>query len=333
MLLLPLPTPPAFCYVPPMKVIATLFALYLAVGLRVSHADLLAYDPFLAGGATPNIAAGEYQTGTGYTGDFIRDQGPATLGFVGTNAWSSGSAFASNIYYRNEDAQLSYTDSSGRTLDSQQGQLNLFRASNNNSDDKNMVRNLDIGASLPEFLYISLTLQITDGAGFTLRSASTDGNASRRFNFGIDTAGHPFTTGTLNGNVVAGSEHTNSNITINATENHFLVARLHNTGFTNDELALYLDPQLENENLNSIASEITVGNFYVGSNGSWSLQDIFFQNIIPTPGSSIVMDELRIGTTWADVTPHSLQIPEPSSLSLILLGLVSLYHGRRSITT
>ena len=87
------------------------------------------------------------------------------------------------------------------------------------------------------------------------------------------------------------------------------------------------------ENLNSIASEITVGNFYVGSNGSWSLQDIFFQNIIPTPGSSIVMDELRIGTTWADVTPHSLQIPEPSSLSLILLGLVSLYHGRRSITT
>jgi predicted aspartyl protease len=45
-----------------------------------------------------------------------------------------------------------------------------------------------------------------------------------------------------------------------------------------------------------------------------------------TPFAEWSLDEIRIGETFSDVTPH---IPEPAALSLGLLGLAALSTQRR----
>jgi hypothetical protein len=41
----------------------------------------------------------------------------------------------------------------------------------------------------------------------------------------------------------------------------------------------------------------------------------------------LILDDLRIGTSWADVTPTT--IPEPTSIGLLGLGLLTLYYSRK----
>jgi hypothetical protein len=43
---------------------------------------------------------------------------------------------------------------------------------------------------------------------------------------------------------------------------------------------------------------------------------------------SLLIDELRIGTTWADVTPFT-PVPEPSTASLAISGLLVLLTCHR----
>ncbi|MBI1370915.1 MAG: PEP-CTERM sorting domain-containing protein [Planctomycetes bacterium] len=303
---------------------AALIGAMAGLFARPASAALLAYDGFIAGGATPNTAAGQYQTGTGFSGDSIQGQSPTTTGFAAA-AWNSTSAFAANIYYRNESTQLTYIDSTGmHQLVTSTGQLDLFRSSGSSADDKDMARSLAIGNSLPDTLFISMIAKVASGASLTVRSASTDGSSERRFNFGIDASGHPFVTGTGTGSGM----NTNTSITVDPTKTNFLVAKLINDGTSSDEIDLYLDPKLTSEGLNTPVAVIDGGNFYVGSNASWTLEDIFFRNRVTAAGQSIIMDELRIASTWAEATPNIL-VPEPTSAAIVLLGVTGLMRRRR----
>lgn len=282
----------------------------------------LAYEPFLAGGASPDTAAGEYMTGTGYTSDSLVGQAPTVSGFD-AGAWASPSSYADYVYYRTEEGQLSYTDGNAWTLATAPGQLNLFRSSSSSSANKDISRNLDVGTSLPDNLYISMLVQVSSGTSFTFQSASS-GYEDRRFGFGIDSDGHPFVT--VSG--IVNDQETNTAVTITPDQPHFLIARLTNGATsTTDQIELFLDPLLASEGLNTAVATIDEGNFYVAGNSTWTLKDVFFSNIAPTTPGSIIMDEVRIGAQWSDVTP---MVPEPSTFLLSALGLVGVgLVGRR----
>ncbi len=279
-----------------------------------TQATLLVYDGFVSGGASPNAAAGEYETGTGYSDDDLIGQNPTISGTTG--AWQNdGSGYDSTLYYGTQASQMDYVDGNGHSLVTTTGQLSLQRTAGSSTDDNNVYRDLAIGNSLPTNMYISMLVRMTPGESFTFRSASTDGGASRRFNFGIDNTGTTFVTNTLNSNIYLET----GTATAAADVTHLLVVRLRDTGFTNDETTLYLDPILSSEGVNTPDAEVADGNSYVGGNGSWTLKDMYLRAVAGDAGSSVIIDEIRFGTTWEDVTPHV--IPEPSSFILLTLAL------------
>ncbi|QNN21288.1 PEP-CTERM sorting domain-containing protein [Planctomycetales bacterium ZRK34] len=305
-----------------------LLALSLAAVVLIPHvsakAALMAYDGFISGGATPNTAAGEYETTTGFANDELIGQNPTTTGFDSTAWTNSSSSYAAHIYYKTDDDQLTYVDSTFRQLNTSFGQLDLTRNSGTGGDVKQVFRDLDIGNALPDTLYISVLVQLSPSAEFMLRSASTDGSSIRRFNFGIDAVGNPFATGSGTG----GFTDTNTGITVATDQPHLLVAKLTNDGFESDQIDLYLDPDLQSEGLNTPVATVDGGNFYVGGNGSWTLKDIFFFNNPSDDGEYVIMDEVRVGEFWSDVTPFTI-VPEPATAALMLVPMASLMLRRR----
>jgi hypothetical protein len=292
----------------------------LAACLGPARATLLAYEPFLAGGASANPAAGQYTNAVPYPADQLLGQGPAAMGFSTGSTWTnnSGSGYNASVYYRTEAGQGGYTDGSGYQLVTAAGQLNLQRNSGTSSDsDKNAVRTLALGGNLPGVMYISFLASMTAGDHVRLSSGATDGSSTQRFFFGASTTRNPFVTGWT------GSAYTNvvnSGIAITTNTMHLFVARIRDNGdAVNDEIALYLDPSLASEGLNTPAAELTLGNFYVANDAGWTLVDAYIRGrAIDTP-SSVLVDEIRIGTTWADVTPYT--VPEPGTFGALLLGL------------
>lgn len=287
------------------------FCLLVSILVGRGNAALLGYDPFRAGGTDPIAANGQYETGTGFSDDSLIGQAPTTLGF-GAGAWASSSSFANFVYYRTESGQLNYIDASGQHLRTANGQLNLFRSSGTSAAPKEAVRDISIGMSLPSELYYSMLVQFSPGQSFEFQSSSTDGGSVRPYGFGIDASGNPYVFGNGGGTV------TNPGVTVTSDTPHLLVAKLTNDGFASDQIDLYLDPILGSEAANTPIATLDAGDFYVAGNGSWGVGDLLFNNIIDTPASSIIMDEVRIGTTFADVTPA---IPEPATLTLALVGL------------
>jgi hypothetical protein len=303
----------------------------------------MAYDPFAAGGATPNSAAGQYQTGTGFSGDFIQGQAPTTLGFAGTGWTSSLSAFVSSInpplnpsapsfanfvYHRAEDSQFSYVDANNRSLVTTAGQVNLFRDSSSSTSGKQIARALNIGTSLPETMYVSMLTQVSSGAELNVQLTSSNlASDHRPFLFGINDTGNPYVIGTqVSGSTVTETIVTNNAVTVDPTQPHLLVAKISNNGTTLDSIELFVDPLLDNEALNSPLVTHAGGNFYVGSNAAWTIRDVFFDNLNPSGNMSVIMDEFRIGSTWESVTPNveAAAVPEPGSLAIFAVAGLAL---------
>jgi hypothetical protein len=97
-----------------------------------------------------------------------------------------------------------------------------------------------------------------------------------------------------------------------------------------DTSSLWINPQL---GLSSAPSpDFTSNSGEAGGFGD-NLVDVFdlaSNPGDPTGGNGVVVDEVRVGTTFADVTPAGAALPEPGGLGLVTLGAGLLLRGRRA---
>jgi len=105
--------------------------------------------------------------------------------------------------------------------------------------------------------------------------------------------------------------------TLNST-NFIVVAYTFNPGANNDSVSLWFDPTPGGSM--PAPDEIVVGNS--GTVDAAGLQTVGFKAQSSTAAGNWIFDTLRIGDTWADVTPA---VPEPSTWALVASGLALMF--------
>jgi len=118
---------------------------------------------------------------------------------------------------------------------------------------------------------------------------------------------------------------------------YLLVARFNDIGTEDDTVDLWLNPLLgasgelaaPDLTFNQATPAGTNKSFLVTTNGAWSVSGI----VIDAGGfsqdgvGSVGVDEIRFGTSFADVTPISA-VPEPMSVALLLIGFTAVAGWR-----
>ena len=298
--------------------IKNLFVVSLFAFVSCSQATLLVYEPFSTSGA------GSYSTGN------LSGQGANTLGFNGL------SAFSGNWSQNLSSTNLVLTGSLGRTNIPQQGIGIGGKAT--------VVGGGSFGSTTPTTISVSRSLSV----GPVFQQFSTDmvninkGTIYMSFMMSADTF-RPnswatlglgnlkigrFNDGTLKIGTIGlnlGTDGTPdylfnlANVT-STSETHFYVVQLNLNSGGLDSFSAWLDPvtlsPTPSADLTGSGIELSFNSISLESTGVGFNQTYAYY------------DEIRFGTTWGDV----LFIPEPSSLSLLVLGgaVVALCRRKRA---
>ena len=291
-----------------------LFAISLFAFVRCSQATLLVYEPFATSGA------GSYSTSR------LSGQGPNTLGFNGL------SAFSGNWSQNLNSTNAVMSESLGRTNIPAQGIGTGGRAY--------IVGGGSIGSTTPTTISISRSLAVgpvfqqfstdmvninkgTIYMSFMLSADTFRPNSWATLGFGNLKIGR-FNDGTLKIGTIGidlGTDGTPdyffnlANIT-STSETHFYVVQLNLNPGGLDSFSAWLDPvtlsPTPSADLTGSGIELSFNNISLESTGV-SLYQTYAN-----------YDEIRLGTTWGDV----LFIPEPSTLSLVLIGVAGVASRR-----
>jgi hypothetical protein len=310
----------------------TIRAMIMKTMLPPSHSvlqDLLVFSLALAWTVetTPRAAAGllayegfDYAAGTSLVGQ------NGGLGF--TNAWQANGSpntapgFSAII----QAAGLSYKDSKGNTLVTAGGSA-LFTGQYGTAQPTRdfLGRGTDGTTTWISF--------IGDRQGPTTNNTGTPFNPyPRGSSLAFFTSGERFSVGSAsgatNGNwylTPTGTAASGVPTTTPISQQSLLVVRVDYLA-GNDNAYLFVNPDLTTEPLIGNASATLLG-----------VTDLSFYRLRPFAGASdaangrpyadFVMDEIRIGDTFRDVTPF-VAVPEPSVLVLSLIGL-AVAIGRR----
>ncbi|MDF3128940.1 hypothetical protein P0Y35_07015 [Kiritimatiellaeota bacterium B1221] len=311
-----------------------LSALFLSVG-NLLQADLLAYEGFdssvyntTAGFANNNLSGQGIGSGSGFTVDWgaATSDGETLGGSAGTIPyWLNTNNSSASAYYSASTGQASYTDGNSQTLATTAGQSTFT----GDGTRVSLQRFTSTGTSAPNVLYLSALVTL-DGSATDLSigfaSVNTGSNDDRPFSFGFNVDNELTTVGWGSGTSNSTPGGAISSVSSYGAGTYLLVAKITNSGGAGDTLDLWLDPLLGNE-AGSGSAELTVtgGGFFVGSNSSWSVDGL----VLDSSGTgSVSVDELRVGTTWDDVTPTA--VPEASTLVLSMLSLVTIIGLRSS---
>jgi len=273
---------------------AAILAAIWILAPRTSVADIIAYDPF-------NQAVGPI-VGTASSGGFP----PAV--------WPSGDAWGG------VSPSGSVTIQPGTlTYGPLASQGNHAQATNN--FESRAVRPLGASRGSGSNLWLSFLMQGTTentDEGLSLWSATKgkifighiDGSWAADGYYGIKDA-----TSGLAGSSVSTAVDANT---------HFFAVHLNITSGTST-FTLYFDPDFS-----------SLGNGSAPTGGAsvtlTTANPMDFDRIrISTIGTTVMFDEFRMGATWADVSPTTAAVPEPSSLvlSFVLLGVATVLGWRR----
>jgi hypothetical protein len=113
-----------------------------------------------------------------------------------------------------------------------------------------------------------------------------------------------------------GAGQVNSGVAVMANQTYLLVLRMNFIAGA-DNVSLFINPDLslgEPGTPNAVKNDknlFTISGLNIYSRGGFRL------------------DEIRVGDTWADVTPTSAEVPEPSSLALMGAGGLLVAFGRK----
>jgi hypothetical protein len=111
-------------------------------------------------------------------------------------------------------------------------------------------------------------------------------------------------------------------------DTEFIVARYtFNPGTDDDTVDLWLNPDSASFSAASPPAP-TIADAGIGGTDGNRLERFFFRSSGNGPELKTA-DELRIGSSWSEVTP----IPEPTTLSVLALGVVALTLNRHSLKT
>ena len=190
----------------------------------------------------------------------------------------------------------------------------------------------------------------TTGSFFTGFQYNPDviGTTTNGMNDGVQSSGAPLTvrkaTDGLGYNLGIGYRDTaavrvfDSTDELTAGQTHFLVGKYEiGTGSHDDVATLYIDPDLSTGVEPTSASAVsantaasTTADYFYSADGATQLETNIRSFILRSNGvepSSSLVDELRIGDNWTDVTTAAA--PEPASVSLLALGALGLMGRRR----
>lgn len=101
----------------------------------------------------------------------------------------------------------------------------------------------------------------------------------------------------------------------------FIIGHLIKGGSGNYEsYELWVNPDYENDTIPDIIA--------TGNAGFSSFSTLGIRSVNLDAGELVLLDEIRLGTAWADVFPRNLAIPEPASMLLLAGGLMCLARRR-----
>ncbi len=303
------------------------FAALLSAADR-SHATLYAYEGFDYPIAANGL--GSQNGGTGFSGGW-------------DTVANNGEILASS---------LGYTDGGGRTLITSGNMAQMDGSSAGTAVNFRTIDTSQLDYGSATTMYISfLGQKVPSFAGTTLDSrainlalfapASGGGVTGERVSVGHGTNtpaggfggeyrwGH-FTNGNgANGQVgdATNAHYSSTNIQSSA----FVVLRIDinppELGGVNDRSTLYINPSLDAEPGSPSAIIIDTRDIFSTMTDFARLRP-FGGNLNAANGAGIMnLDEIRIGTTWGDVTPF---VPEPGTAALAALAGIALLRRRRA---
>lgn len=305
-----------------------------------AKAALLVYDgfdstvynavPLASGGGFKDPSAGPSDA-LFYDSNTVRNDGstevgqnPSVHGFTG--AWRYNTNISSSVYPKLETSQLSYSGLTATTA----GQLNLFRSASTGTS-KSFARTLNAGPStnFGQVLYVGGLIQRTADTSFTLGLTFTNGTDTRNLSMTIATDGN----GSLTGSDAPASPSSSPIWATGAPQ--FFILKLENSvldgvagGTLGDRMSLYLNPNLADEGSNTASLVLgdSDASFFVTENSSWSLGSLTVGSSMSAAGQSLIFDEFKIGTEWADMLTT---IPEPGSAGLFAASFLMVCRRRR----
>lgn len=272
---------------------------------------LLAYEGFNPAPSTVNIVG--TSTGTGFTGAWVDSVGPGNVNRTADN--NNMTSFPSNVPFA--------TPTGGKA-----------QHSNNNYTDQTVTRTLATPLSLDANGRFYMSFLFNDYASNT---ASVDrqanvflGNASQRLHVGpsyfdrlsianVNATAEPFTA--------AGANRADSAANFfgfNGTSLLFVVAEFNTQSVGNDTINLKGYTFTPGTGIVEADPSLVTWDASLSFNGTGTLNQLgmYFEG----PGFSEI-DEIRLGTSWLDVT--GLAIPEPTTIALALMASGSLLLRRR----
>ncbi len=315
-----------------------------------SHAALLAYDPF---DSDPGVLTGS-ASGFGFTGGWAQNGGninnsrvvAGSFTFMDNNGYSLVSS--GNRAHVTGDGSATGDNTGGTTGSASPLRLLNFGRGLSGGAETTWVSMLSLRTGLPnpapaaapnDYLYGRAV-----GTQFFYQSTTATTAGNEQFSIGRATQSSETDTSWVNDTwTVSQQGNANGQKVSNANfaegDADFLLIRIDHIGSTVNDVAnadtihLWINPS----DLNVMPSDGTAdvvfnANEFAGSlalNRDWIFNRIrlFGGGLQGTSYGAFDLDELRIGETFADVTPNV--IPEPATGMLMGLGLLALIARRR----